>query len=59
MCNERDLPCGGCTNLDCTECGIDYTRDPRVHNGGIGFSPNGEWCGECNAATCDGCKYAK
>lgn len=30
-----------------------------THFEGIGYAPNGEYCGECTAATCEGCKIWK
>lgn len=28
-----------------------------LHIDGIGWNALGVWCGECGAATCEGCKY--
>lgn len=25
------------------------------HRDGIGYSPNGEWCGECSRNSCESC----
>ena len=25
------------------------------HDSGIGWNPNGIWCGECNSFSCEGC----
>lgn len=29
------------------------------HEGGVGYSPSGRFCGECCMHTCEGCKYAE
>jgi len=27
------------------------------HSCGVGWNPNGLWCGECSTSTCEGCAY--
>ena len=30
-----------------------------IHEEGVGYSPNGEFCGECSSSTCKGCVIAE
>lgn len=30
-----------------------------LHEGGVGWNPNGIFCGECTAVTCKGCSNEK
>ena len=30
MYEEKDLPCGGCANNDCSTCGVDYVKKREV-----------------------------
>ena len=46
-------------NADWTETGF-YDAVGGYHSEGIGFSPTGEWCGECCFESCEQCKnYAQ
>ena len=45
----------------CPVCGemTEYTYIDSVsgeHSCGLGYAPNGEFCGECSNMSCDGCK---
>jgi hypothetical protein len=43
----------------CPMCGsLQNTRMDEVggvHEGGVGWNPNGEFCGECASVSCKGC----
>lgn len=55
---EKKLMCVIVIDKDCQDY---YWVDPigGAHSPPIGWSPNGEWCGECNRITCEGCKVAE
>lgn len=36
-----------------------YDAVGGYHSEGIGFSPSGEWCGECCWESCEQCPFAK
>lgn len=35
---------------------VEYDSIGGAHSGGIGYAPDGEYCGECTSATCENCK---
>lgn len=35
-----------------------YDKIGGYHAEGVGYSPKGEFCGECGWSSCEGCKYA-
>lgn len=36
-----------------------YDSVGGYHDSGIGYSPLGEWCGECCWESCEQCPYAR
>lgn len=38
--------------------GYTYISEDGFHANGVGYAPDGTFCGECLSATCEGCKYA-
>ena len=57
------LTCLSCKNFDKFEPMVntyeeEHKRLIGTHGDGIGYNPNGFYCGACNKATCVGCDNA-
>lgn len=45
------------TSITMADKGKEGNGMSGLHIDGIGWNALGVWCGECGAATCEGCKY--